>query len=266
MSTLAEVQAAAGIFRRQLKPEPELSGGDREPSKGRLSFIADTATISTWLPLVYPGKDETVVIQGTSRTRKVPLKHPTFPTMLAKSYRVRYRWGEYDTITQGSTVGEALCFLDVDFEEPPFGLSSDEPFQRISTGQTSRTIPVDTPAFSGGGAPLFDAPKPIFGTEYRVSIFDASGIDADVENVWSQNAGKVNSDYWRGYAPGYVLYKGPQLEYQYKFGGVKTCTYTLLFEYSPVPWNSFYKDGTLTTLQVGGGNYFTTVPFSSLWY
>jgi hypothetical protein len=264
VSTTADIIAVSGYFKRCLKPEPWIEGGKDRPTRGEMTFLGDYATMTTWLPKIYPGTPETVVVQGQSVTRSVPLKHPDFPTLLATAYRPTYKWGKLATVTQG-TGHEALVFLTVTFEEPPFGLTGDDPYQSVSARGFREEIPVEA-SFSGGGTPAFDTTKPVNGLDYSITVYDAPGIDSTTEALWAGAAGKVNADPWRNHAAGYALFDYPQFNYVYKFGGVRTCTYTLNIRARSLPWTQTYKrDGTAGTLQMNSANVIGSVAFASLW-
>jgi hypothetical protein len=267
MSTEADIAAAATYWKRTLKPEPSIEFRNGQPGRGEMTWVASYSDMATWLPMVYPGPEETFVVQGQTVTRNVPLKFPDDTSMLANGLRVKYQWG---TVNNGPSQGvgsthEALVYVTVNFEQPPFGLTGDEPFQRIGSRNFREDLPVD-PVFADGTTPAFEVTRPVTGMDYTVSVFDAPNINSDVENYWANYASRVNSDNWRGFAPGYVIYDGPEFDHTYKFGGVRTTNYTLHFRARAIPWTQIYKrDGTLAAYQVGGSNVIGTVPFSSLW-
>jgi hypothetical protein len=267
MSTLTDIKAVAGLFKRKINTT-RVRGSTTRPNAAEAVWIADTATMATWLPLILPGKEESVVIQGTATTRFVPFKFPDFPTLLAVDYDVEYKWGEYDTITQGATqVGESLCMVRIQFEEPPFGLTGDDPYASISAQGWKQVIPTDAVTFSGGGTPGYDVGLPVSGFNYAIRVMEAPAVDAAVENYWRQQCGKVNTDTFRNAPPGYAIFDYPQIEYVYKKFGTRVCNYTHYIRTSTIPWTQAYKrDGTLGTLQVGGGDYLGAIPFNSLWY
>lgn len=267
MSTTTDIAALCSVWKRQLKPEPRLALPriDR-PATASLTWLTDRASLASTLPAIQPGLNQTVSIMGTSVTRKVPLVHPDFTGIYAVGYDVTYRYGHLTNYGTANAADENLALVTVQFESLPYAVSGDDPYLNVSVSPYDREIPVDSVSFAGGGTPGYEVGRDATGLRYAVTVYNSPTVDRSVEAFWWAQANKVNSDTFRDIAPGYVQFKGPQLDYRYLNDGTRVCNYTLTFDASPVKWNQAYnRSGTIDDLYVGGAVRYGSCAFGSLW-
>jgi hypothetical protein len=267
VSTSADIAALCSVWKRLLKPEPRitLQKSDR-PATGTMAFLTNRDNLATTLPAINPGIEQTLSVMGTTVTRRVPLQHPDFAGLYAVGWDVQYRYGTIDGYGTADASSENLAIVTVNFESLPYAVSGDDPYLNVNVSNYDREIPVDAVTFAGGGTPGYEIGKDATGLRYAMTVFNAPGVDKGVEAFWWANANKVNSDTFRDIPPGYVQFKGPQLDYKYLNDGTRVCNYTLTFDASPVKWNQLYtRAGALDDLYVGGAARYGSVAIGSLW-
>jgi hypothetical protein len=178
--------------------------------------------------------------------RRVPLRHPEYPFLLATSARSRGKG--FDATTHKWLYVE----IEISFESPPYDLTGAGAFLSRSGSPSTRSLPGSPAGFRIGGiAPPFDPGDEITGEEFTYTTHQLPTLPID---VYDSVRDCVNNATFLGRAAGTVLYKGPAYNQTAQFDGTQSWEVNHSFQYSRVPFNQYRTTaGTLANMYRADG-------------
>lgn len=250
MATIADITAVAPSFAEAI--------GDREQrgdleigqpgSRVTTPFIVAFSERSAAIQAIY-GVDESITILGSTVTRRVPLKHPEFAWMEAR--RVRFMdkgWSDDDGT-------RSHCYLDVEFEAPPYSDTGELPYVEFRGGPANRTVGVPGALRTTGGvAPAHDPGAIAAGEQFELVVHNLPSIFGALAYLQGFT-NRSNAGLFLGaYPEGTVLCDGPSWQASRSAGNVEVWTLGISFRTTyRYPWNfEVLADGTIGEIFYGG--------------
>lgn len=251
MSVLTDLPASA---KELYKPHPSVDA-DLTSSAATMTWTVPDTDLNTFLNTV-AGKTELIGGIGGVVLRVVPLQHPVYQWMYARSFRaVGMGW---DTEAQ-ARVHE----VTVNFGNLPWPVNGTDAFLSYSSRPDVRTMELPKAGvLIGASTPMSDKSMVVHGRGMSVTVHQLPYLN---ELAWNNACRCVNSKTFRDIPPGYVQYLGPSIGDSITFAGVRTNEVTHEFSASPILWNQeFDETGTLQDVTVGGLPRYPAIDFAAV--
>lgn len=201
------------------------------------------------------GSIEVVGGYGGAVARRVPLRHPEYPFLLATGARSKCKGVLAGSGTGAAAVATFWKYADVQvsFSSMPYDISGQNAFLSRSGSPSSRPIPGSAAGFRlGANPPPFDIDDGVEGEEFTYTTHQLPTLPIA---VYDGVRNCVNDGTFVGRPLGTVLYRGPQYNQTAQFDGSQSWEVTHQFSYSKVPWNSYYTPlGTVAALTRADGS------------
>ena len=188
--------------------------------------------------------------------RVVPLRFAEYTWCIAYDCNVEYVG--WDSASNNFAGIQAR----ISYRTPPYPVDGSDSFMTLNT--QAQTIAMQAPAglLSGsGGRVSSDTQFQAGGMTYNWTFHKLASFDP---SSYAAIGTVVNSNTWRGFAPGTVKFEGVGATRTTSFNGVVSWEVNFPFQVRFVPWNyEFMDDGSLGAVTYNGTSRYASVDFAS---
>lgn len=244
------------------RPAPTLSA-DGTAWAARIVFATSQANVVPFVT-VCAGVTESVTYSGGSVDRVVTLQHPLYDWLWSSAVSVEM-FGEASATSQALEDLHSHARITVDFASRTYPTGGDEPYSSweargagVYTTIPGRKMKFPSGEVLGQDAGVFDGQ-----TQYTLTLYQTPGIN-DVFLDGYLN--KLNSDTFKGKAPGSLLFNNWGASFEIGSGGVMQWTKQITITYKTHHWNQYYQsNGVLATATDPASNpTFASIAFGPL--